>query len=329
MTQDTDKLSAEAADWSILDRIAVESTRGVPLLRFGHYIDFALQKATSLEIRERMAEVLIDYKRIFAGQVTHYLPHNGRKLHPLKGFDYDAYVMERARTPDNVKDDESFEAALFGYPDARDLDDPTIYYAEAVGNTEMREFSRIAIYLPASWPETVGYDEYRSLVQRWCEMLKPAYGTAGLSILFNEGRQGLADRLLAFPIARRFPGLDVPEQSRWYVRMNRLRKRAIRTVNWLTFIDDSFVAELGGTDRLANQLGQACPIYSYDGGIVIQAGKRPEIGDINRGFVPQSYKTVSDVLKPIRFDEHQRPLIDAPQPLDSLEETLRWVKRFD
>ncbi|MGH6860932.1 MAG: type VI immunity family protein [Phyllobacterium sp.] len=323
------ELKAKSRDWSFLDKIGVASARGTPMLRFGHYIDFIIQDATSVEKRQQMAEVLFEYKKIFADKLTHYIPHDGRRLHSLRKIDYDSYVLERVRTPDNVKKDDGFEASLFGYPDAGDLDDPTIYYAEAIGQTPMREFSRIGIYLPASWPEQVGYDRYRSLIQSWCEKVKPAYGTAGLSILFNEGRQGLDDRLLAFPLAKRFPGLDLPEQSRWSVRMNRLRKRAIRTINWLTYIDDAFVSELGGQSRLAEQLGDLCPIHPYDGGIVIQAGERPELGDVNQGLVPEAYRAVARALKPIRFDEHQRPLIDAPPPLDSLEETMKWVQRFD
>ena len=299
------------------------------MLRVGHYIDFALQNATDLSKRRQMGEVLTEYMETFEGKITHYIPYNGRELHPLKGIDYRAYITERVNTPDNPKEDESFEGTIFGYPDDRNLDDPTVYYAEAIAETKSREFSSISMYLPASWPEQVGYERYRALIQSWCKKLKPAYGTAGFSILFNEGRQGLEDRLLAFPLAKRFPGLDIPEHSRWYVRINRLRKRAIRTINWLTFIDDGFVAELGGQDKLAAQLGASCPVFAYDGGIIIQAGERPELGDVNRGLVPQAYQRVSQALRPIRFEEHARPLIDAPQPLDSLEETLKWIRRFD
>lgn len=40
------------------------------MLRLGHYIDFALQNATSINIRERMADVLLEYKQIFADHMT-------------------------------------------------------------------------------------------------------------------------------------------------------------------------------------------------------------------------------------------------------------------
>ncbi|MBM7046353.1 hypothetical protein JTP94_14490 [Rhizobium lusitanum] len=46
-------------------------------------------------------------------------------------------------------------------------------------------------------------------------------------------------------------------------------------------------------------------------------------------MIPEAYQRVAQVLKPIRFDDHQRLLIDAPQPLDALEETIKWVRRFD
>lgn len=323
------KLTANARDWSFLDTVGIASDRGVPMLRFGHYIDFALQSATANEAREAMAAVVLEYREIFTDKITHYIPWDGSRLRPIDRIDFTGYVRERVRTTNDVKNDEAFEATLFGYPDGGDLDHPTLYYAEAIAETTTREFSSISLYLPASWPEHVGYDRYRSMVVGWCEKLTPAYGTAGLSILFNEGRQGLADRLLAFPIAKRFPGLDLPEHSRWYVRMNRMRKRALRTINWLTVIDDRFVEELGGQARLAQALGDLCPIVSYRGGLVIQAGERPELGDINRGLIPQAYRRVAKVLKPIRFDAHERLLIDAPRPLDSLEETGRWVRRFD
>jgi Protein of unknown function (DUF3396) len=328
MSQETE-IEAESRDWSFMDKAGVATERGIPALRFGHHIDFALQNATNVEIRRRMAEVLFEYREMFEDKITHYIPHDGGRLHSISKIDYRAYVIGRVNTPDNVKEDEGFEANMFGYPDGGDVDDPTIYYAEAIAQTEVREFSSVSIYLPASWPERVGYDSYRQLIQSWCEKLKPAYGTAGLSILFNEGRQDLEDRLLAFPLAKRFPGLDLPEQSRWYVRMNRLRKRAIRTINWLTFIDDGFVSELGGLSRLTEQLGELCPVYAYEGGVIIQAGERPELGDVNKGLVPAAYRRVATTLKPIRFEEHTRPLIDAPQPLDSLEETLKWIRRFD
>lgn len=96
------ELTANARDWSFLDRIAVAFERGVPMLRFGYGTDFALQNATGIEIRERMADIVLEDKQIFADTVTHYILHDGRRLHALSNVGYDSYIPERARTPDNV-----------------------------------------------------------------------------------------------------------------------------------------------------------------------------------------------------------------------------------
>lgn len=70
--------------------MGIASERGVPMLRFGHYIDFAWQNATGIEIRERMADVMLEYKRIFADKMRQYIPHDGRRLHALSDIDYDS-----------------------------------------------------------------------------------------------------------------------------------------------------------------------------------------------------------------------------------------------
>lgn len=170
---------------------------------------------------------------------------------------------------------------------------------------------------------------YVEMVRRWCTALEAAYGTAGLSILFNEGQMSHTDKLRAFPLAKRFVGLDCPSGTRWYPLMEELGARAIRTANWLTLIDDRFVSQLGGLDKLAASLGPTCLIHGYGKGTIIQAGEKPEIGDADQARIPAAYRIVSHALSPIRCEPYPRPLLEAPEPLDALQETLKWVRRFD
>ncbi|WP_128293465.1 type VI immunity family protein [Afifella aestuarii] len=86
---------------------------------------------------------------------------------------------------------------------------------------------------------------------------------------------------------------------------------------------------LGGEERLAEVLGPSCPIHDYDGGIVVQAGPEPQLGDINRGLVLDDYRRVSQALAPIRFEDYPRGLFVLGEPFDSLEETRKWIRRFD
>ena len=66
--------------------------------------------------------------------------------------------------------------------------------------------------------------------------------------------------------------------------------------------------------------------------VLIRAGTHPQMGDVNMGNIPEAYRTVSDALRPIRFEDYQQnpmDLIRVPRPLDAYEETLNWLHRFD
>ena len=70
-------------------------------------------------------------------------------------------------------------------------------------------------------------------------------------------------------------------------------------------------------------------MHKYDGGVLVQAGPYPQIGDNNRGLVLDDYRRVARALKPIRFEDYRVGLLDVEEPLDSLDETLKWIRRFD
>ncbi|MGI4797020.1 MAG: type VI immunity family protein [Janthinobacterium lividum] len=196
-----------------------------------------------------------------------------------------------------------------------------------------KRYAKAHAYMPAGWPEKVAsYEEYIDLMKRWCSLIKVAHGTAGFSIIFEEGQPKLRDGRLAFPFIKRFPGLDYPDSSQWNARgVDKSPTRVIRSINWLTAIDDGFVTELGGLATVTAALGPDCRVHRYEGGIIIQAGDRPQLGDVNRGLVLDAYRAVARVLKPLRFEAfHPKyPYIYVNRPLDSREETLKWLARFD
>jgi hypothetical protein len=83
---------------------------------------------------------------------------------------------------------------------------------------------------------------------------------------------------------------------------------------------------------LAASLGDQATIITWDGGILIRAGTEPQIGDRNMGQWPEANVAVNRALRPIRFEEYpdkKFALIDVPPPFDALDETLKWVRRFD
>jgi hypothetical protein len=187
---------------SFLDQLVISDSRGYPSLRFGHFVDLAFEHGDTVSKRKRLAQVLRDYIQLFRANITHYFPHHDSQLQPLRTFNYEEYLNERIEAPDDPKTHEGFSAAVYGFPGDVDPEEPTLYWASADGDTPNGRFSSFEAYFPASWSETHGYLANVEIIRRWCATLQPAHGTAGLSILFNQGQITRADQLLAFPPSR-------------------------------------------------------------------------------------------------------------------------------
>ena len=104
-------------------------------------------------------------------------------------------------------------------------------------------------------------------------------------------------------------------------------------VNWLTLLGNRWVQQIGGLDYLRIRLGDDFKLTPYDGGVMIQAGPKPQIGDVTKSCWPQHYITLAKVLKPIQIKEHYAFHLGDPDPsgaprMDS-EASEAWLFRFD
>jgi hypothetical protein len=70
----------------------------------------------------------------------------------------------------------------------------------------------------------------------------------------------------------------------------------IKGVNWLTVISDSLLDKLGNRQAFTAALPAAVTVHSYTGGLVLQAGELPQIGDTNRRNDPTAYHDVARAL---------------------------------
>jgi hypothetical protein len=120
--------------------------------------------------------------------------------------------------------------------------------------------------------------------------------------------------------AQRFIGLEVDDAFGTSASVN----NAIKGVNWLTLIDNGFVRALGGMDSLRTQLGPEILFHPLPNGLMIQAGDRPRIGDLNAGDRLPDYRAVARALLPIRTKKHW-PIFKVGSQM----ETKAWLSRFD
>lgn len=154
------------------------------------------------------------------------------------------------------------------------------------------------------------------------------FGLAGFGLQYDRIYESTSG---SYAYLARFPGLHSGLDAN-FTDEQAIRKPAVDryvTINWLTLLCDDMLAELAPPEQLQQELGEARPISRYDNGIIIQAGPYPQLGDINQGMVLDDYRAVNAAIKSLRFEDYRIPVLNAPEPQDSLEATLEWVKRFD
>lgn len=333
-----DDILADFKSLGDLDKLAVVSDRGFTKVRIGFVVTLFFTEGNTPEKRLAFTEILRHYYATFGDAVTHYQKINAGRLSRIKDASFlDHYEQNATRsTVDDSEDPgaNSFTPHLYGYPNGEEKDEPSLYYCGGTSRPISEWFppgsiSYLNAHIPASWVAQNGYPALVELVRRWCGILKPIHGTAGLGTLFDQGSSRQNSGLIAFPLVKRFVGLDYNDSGRWTVESDESSARVIRTTNWLTVLDDDFVVQLGGLNKLTDALGPDCPVHPYEGGVIVQAGPQAELGDFNRRLIPEHYRTVARALKPLRFEDYRRGLLKVPDALDAAEETKAWIARFD
>jgi hypothetical protein len=162
-----------------------------------------------------------------------------------------------------------------------------------------------------------------------CRHLKPISGYAGIGLIEPLDLSiGAEFHPVVRQLAERFPGLEVESNP---VTCNHV-KGGIKGVDWLTVLDERWVKEVGGLDYLRIRLDEPTfPFYLYDGGLIIQAGPRPQIGDATRNLWPRNYVTLARVLKKIQIKEHLPFHFGTPGITSKMDHaaTTAWISRFD
>lgn len=73
----------------------------------------------------------------------------------------------------------------------------------------------------------------------------------------------------------------------------------LRTINWLTAVNNEIVTELGGLETIKKKLSTKVIIHPLKNGIVLQAGEEPILGDKTQLTLLEPYIELDKLLKPI------------------------------
>ncbi|EHR8837432.1 DUF3396 domain-containing protein [Shigella flexneri] len=265
------------------------------------------------------------YHHHFKTYLNCYLPPNSGKNRIIKGDP----VTVWHKALDNVDMNYGFNFELF-YDDTWEGEafNASPWQIRCMGLTlPEKQLSNITGAMPVCNDE--GGDNFSTLFAMtlaWCERHQPVHGSAGFCYALCTGIEPQARYTWAS--MQRYPGIDFHDPVTFSLIVEE-HFNQIKGVNWLTILSDALIAKLGGMDTLTYALEPECHVHSYHGGCIIIAGPVPQIGDAYTGFIPERYKKVASVIHPIRFDKYHMNFLELPESFDSVEATIKWMRRFD
>ncbi|MCL4204035.1 MAG: DUF3396 domain-containing protein [Pirellulaceae bacterium] len=178
----------------------------------------------------------------------------------------------------------------------------------------------IELRFPREFIRETGDDAFVALVTDLFEKLPCDSGYASAAICF--GRESQWDKASTFlvPAALRSHGFDIPNNLSTGNSLGKL----CRGARWLTILSNELLGQVGGIDSLKKQLADGVEIIECSHGVLLRAGRTPEIGDVNRQQTTPLLASVAHAIEAVTFfgDSSLRPLFgDA-------ERQERWERRF-
>ncbi|WP_437758473.1 type VI immunity family protein [Sorangium sp. So ce1389] len=324
MTDETNEMM------NVLDEhLTVNDDDGRPVLQVALLATLYFEDAYKTEVREAVISCCEDYFRRCG-------PHLRWALHPEKRL-MEPYGKGKGSNPRawllGFGEDESFSLIYHGAEHDRGA---SPFLAHALGDEKrpIVELGFFRIAFPLLWfadlPESLP-----EVMLDVCRKLKPVSGYGGIGVV--ESPDSSVSNLyepVVYNWAQKFPGLeaDYPISHSIWLLEGRGGKEGIKGVNWLTVLGERWVVEMGGVDKVEadlRALDQRFVVHRFDGGLMIQAGRRPQLGDAARNVWPELYVKLSKYLKPIRITEHRPFHYGGPGLRFDLERSEAWLRRFD
>jgi len=280
------------------------------------------QRGHLLERRAAVAECFREYRATMGDLLCWAHPGNNRFQHLAPG---DAPLKDPARFL--IEDQLRAYGSGFTWHGGRDAHSADPHWIAALGapsgeSERQGALSYLQVAFPLTWfAEHAG--GLPSLTLRWAKRLQAFHGYGGIGIVLSpRGTFAQRHENEVYGLSRRYPGLEIDYPIAHALDL----KHGIKGGNWLTVLAEPWVERLGGEAVLRDALGEGFRLWPYAGGLMIQAGDHPQLGDSNRLLAPAYYGRLARVLKPIRIETHGR--IHAFGGLDRAGFDA-WLARFD
>jgi hypothetical protein len=178
-------------------------------------------------------------------------------------------------------------------------------------------YSTLSVSVPEAWP----LDDFRARVIELAGCLPLRWGAAGYAYSGFIASAPTQMEEARYPHARRHPGYDVGEDIRMMERFH----AEIRTVNWLTWVGPALLEKLAAKGVTLASSGQVSVTRAGDS-MLLQAGPRPERGDVNRLDIPAAYREADALVRPVRASDPHDLFFGGFPGEAGVEE---WLRRFE
>jgi hypothetical protein len=314
---------------SELDNVTINKpySPDVVAMRLGLICTLYAQQPHDPSVRQALARCGDRYQAMFGEHLALYLNPTGKGNfvgYPTRGVPLVKYLET------NIPQDKAFAPSFTSGTHYKDASPYSLDIR--AGDAERLPAGDKPAYFAATLPYSFLTDQpgkaaFQHLVHEWCKILRPYCGYAGIGAIQSvESRERLRTVDQVYPIARRFPGVEIENAAIVCLHLG----LHIKGVNWLTALSDEVLVPIGGRRALLDQLDESFPIMEYDGGVLIQAGPMPELGDADRRQYPHYYRQLSQLVRPLRMRFPEGHSFIRPDGGRSgAGATNEWLARFD
>jgi hypothetical protein len=299
--------------------LCIQDADGHPALKIGLLATVFFEQAWTRPVREAVTDVAESYIQEFREHLRWARHPKTANIHPINS--------KRVRRPREwLPQHEDGKSWYFGFHGGEGNEAVSDFQVSAYGPNDAWKdgLGFFQVYLPLLWfAEHPG--TFPELVLRICQRIKPVSGYGGIGLLERlDIRARHRAESMVQPLATRFPGLEIESFTASALSV----REGIKGVNWLTILGERWLEAAGGLDYLRARLDDNFTFSRYDGGLMIQAGPKPQIGDAEMNRWPKHYITLAKVLKKIHVTDHWAFHFGGPGRMDH-DASLAWIFRFD
>ncbi|WP_447927852.1 type VI immunity family protein [Vreelandella sp. EE27] len=257
------------------------------------------KNAHTPEVREALCHCFDAFKRLAEPHLTWLW-----REEPPEGSPLTPYAQARSLREMLSRMDENYPLSFY-YTSGQQSNDASDWYFRIFGSAGWesnigRDLSVIVFSIPLLYQEQHSL-EFLHLFQDCARQLNAEHGYAGYAFNLSVTNRGENEPTEAF-MAERMPGLDAGTAALLTNRPE-FKKGKIKTVSWLTLLDQERLQRVGGLNALKAQLPNShFAFYEAGSSVVIQAGAYPYIAGDAEGTRPAPYVLLNHLLKDIRCE---------------------------